>query len=73
MIIDVDTRKLNVKKGDMLISNGKQWSVINQNVLLKPLEDRIKQQGQQLENVTKLAEKMDRFIRKLGAVMEVEE
>ena len=42
MNIDIDTRKMDFKKDDILIFDGKKFSKISKKDLLKPLYDEIK-------------------------------
>ena len=41
MNIDIDTRKMDFKKDDLLIYDGKQFKKISKKELLKPLNDEI--------------------------------
>ena len=49
MLVDMDTSKLKLKKGDMLVFDGKKMSKINQDELLKPLNDEIKKLKKDME------------------------
>ena len=42
MNVDIDTRKLDLKEGDMLIFDGKQMTVVTKEELLKPIIDELK-------------------------------
>jgi SepF-like predicted cell division protein (DUF552 family) len=73
MIVDIDTRKLDLKKGDMLIFDGKQVAVISKDELIKPILEELKKLRQDVkgyiaiqESNDKKIKKIDKFIRTLG-------
>lgn len=66
MIVDIDTRKLELKKGDMLIFDGKQMSVLNKEELLKSLKDDIEKLFKAEKSHNVMLKKIDKFIRRIG-------
>ena len=72
MIVDIDTRKLELKKGDMFIFDGKQVTSISKEELLKPiceemkrLKDEVKTYRATQDIYDKKIGKIDRFVNTL--------
>jgi hypothetical protein len=65
MNVDIDTRKLDLKEGDMLIFDGKQMTVVTKEELLKPITEELDEIKDQVR--TYLA-RQDIYDKKIGKI-----
>lgn len=74
MLIDIDTRKMDFKKDDMLIFDGEKMIIISKNDLLKDLRNEIKLLKQTNESqdiiIKNFEDKMVKFLKIVGGIKE---
>ena len=73
MIVDIDTRKMDAKKGDILMCDGKKFIKIKKEDFLKEVIAEIKKMKDKFisvdkvtSNIQKKHNKIDKFIKTLG-------
>ena len=65
MIVDIDTRKLDLKEGDMFIFDGKQVTAITKEELLKPIMEELKGFRDEVKTYLKRQDIYDKKINKI--------
>jgi hypothetical protein len=65
MLVDIDTRKLSLKKGDILICNGKEVTTISKVNLLEPLWTEIKKDKKRITDLEILTKDLNREVKDL--------
>ena len=65
MLVDIDTRKLSLKKGDILICNDKEITTISKVELLGPLWTEIKKDKKRITDLEILTKDLNREVKDL--------